>query len=477
MSIGPLTGTDTFKTWFDRTVSLITNVNGITVFDVKGSTGVNVSVAGGVASVSNTGILSVTGGSTGISVTTSSGVSTVFNTGVWSVNGSTGNVNVTISGGGPGGDYVSSFNGVTGGVTGVVGILAGTGIGVGSNQVNVTVSNRGVLSLNGLTGAVDAVSSFNGSTGSVQGVNSFNGLTGTVQGVGSINGLTGGLTLFGGTGMSVLSGGKGITLVNTGVLSFNGLVGAVSGVTTSAANTFTALQTFSAGLSASGGTFGFISAPGIVSTSSPNTFTALQTFSAGLSASGGTFGFISAPGIVSTSSPNTFTALQTFSAGLSAAGGTFGFISAPNIVNFINGLTGGITLTAGSNITLTPSGNTIMITSASGGSGITWSVVTANRGLTANTGTFAAPSSGILGLTLPTSGSDIGSSIRVSGVSGGWRIGQGAGQQVFFGNLNTTLGTGGYLESTDPKDTVELVCWNSDTRWNIISSIGNIGVV
>jgi len=431
MSIGPLTGTDTFKTWFDRTVSLITNVNGITVFDVKGSTGVNVSVAGGVASVSNTGILSVTGGSTGISVTTSSGVSTVFNTGVWSVNGSTGNVNVNTNGGGPGGDYVSSFNGVTGAVTGVVGISAGTGIGVGSNQVNVTVSNRGVLSLNGLTGAVDAVSSFNGSTGSVQGVNSFNGLTGTVQGVGSINGLTGGLTLFGGTGMSVLSGGKGITLVNTGVLSFNGLVGAVSGVTTSAANIFTALQTFSAGLSASGGTFGFISAPGIVSTSSPNTFTALQTFSAGLSASGGTFGFISAPGIVR--SVNSIT---------------------PN---------------SNGDVTITVSGG--------GGSGITWSVVTANRGLTANTGTFAAPSSGILGLTLPTSGSDIGSSIRVSGVSGGWRIGQGTGQQVFFGNLNTTLGAGGYLESTDPKDTVELVCWDPDTRWNVISSIGNIDIV
>ena len=40
------------------------------------------------------------------------------------------------------------------------------------------------------------------------------------------------------------------------VSSFNGLTGAVTGVTTSVANTFTALQTFNAGLSASGATLG-----------------------------------------------------------------------------------------------------------------------------------------------------------------------------------------------------------------------------
>jgi len=58
------------------------------------------------------------------------------------------------------------------------------------------------------------------------------------------------------------------------VISFNGLTGAVTGVTTSVANTFTALQTFNSGISAAGATF-----------------SALTRFSAGLSASGGaTFG-------------------------------------------------------------------------------------------------------------------------------------------------------------------------------------------
>ena len=49
---------------------------------------------------------------------------------------------------------------------------------------------------------------------------------------------------------------NGATGAVTGVASFNGLTGAVSGVTTSVANTFTVLQTFSAGISTSGGTFG-----------------------------------------------------------------------------------------------------------------------------------------------------------------------------------------------------------------------------
>ncbi len=56
--------------------------------------------------------------------------------------------------------------------------------------------------------------------------------------------------------------------------------------------------------------------------------------------------------------------------GISGAGATFsGNIRAPNIVNSINGLTGTVGLSAGSNITITQSGSTLTIAStASGGS-------------------------------------------------------------------------------------------------------------
>ena len=80
--------------------------------------------------------------------------------------------------------------------TSVASVVAGTGISVSGATGAVTITNIGVQSFNGATGAV------------------------------------------------------------TGVSSFNGLTGAVGGVTTSVANTFTALQTFSAGISTSGGTFG-----------------------------------------------------------------------------------------------------------------------------------------------------------------------------------------------------------------------------
>jgi hypothetical protein len=58
-----------------------------------------------------------------------------------------------------------------------------------------------------------------------------------------------------GTGISVSGATGAVTITNIGVQSFNGLTGAVTGVTVGGANTFTALNTFNAGISAAGGTF------------------------------------------------------------------------------------------------------------------------------------------------------------------------------------------------------------------------------
>ncbi len=69
---------------------------------------------------------------------------------------------------------------------------------------------------------------------------------------------------------------------NSTVTSFNGLTGAVGGVCAAQANTFTALQTFTAGISAAGG----ITFNGAV-TGATATFNRLLTASGGISASGG----------------------------------------------------------------------------------------------------------------------------------------------------------------------------------------------
>lgn len=90
--------------------------------------------------------------------------------------------------------YVESFRGLTG----AVGFTNSSGIGLSVSGNTLTISNTGVLSFNGVTGAIQGVSSINGSTGAITNV-----------------------------------------------------------AFTNAAQTFSALQSFSAGISASGGiTFG-----------------------------------------------------------------------------------------------------------------------------------------------------------------------------------------------------------------------------
>jgi hypothetical protein len=108
--------------------------------------------------------------------------------------------------------------------------------------------------------------------------------------------------------------------------------------------------------------------------------------------------------------------------------------------------------------------------------GLSWSAVTADRSLVAEEGVLANKSSGTLTLTLPTTAA-LGKVIRVSGMQNTWRIAQNASQKINFGNRSTTTGTGGYLQNSNARDAVELVCCVANLEWNVISSIGNITIV
>lgn len=153
----------------------------------------------------------------------------------------------------------------------------------------------------------------------------------------------------------------------------------------------------------------------------------------------------------------------------SAASGilTINNISADGLGNF--------SLVAGANITLTPGANSLTISSTGGGVS-TWQVIAASQMLSVNTGYICA-GGGALVLQLPAV-SVLGDIIEVTlDGSASYQITQGAGQQIRFGGVQTTLGAGGSLMTNVQGDTLRLVCQTANSRWNVLSDEGNFTVV
>ena len=110
-----------------------------------------------------------------------------------------------------------------------------------------------------------------------------------------------------------------------------------------------------------------------------------------------------------------------------------------------------------------------------GGTGLTWAVATVDTTALVNKG-YIVNSGGLLTVTLPVSAA-IGDIVRVAGINGAWKVAQSALQQVFIGDTSTTAGVGGYLQSTDTRDAVELICVTINSSWNTLSAFGNIQFV
>jgi hypothetical protein len=82
-----------------------------------------------------------------------------------------------------------------------------------------------------------------------------------------------------------------------------------------------------------------------------------------------------------------------------------------------------------------------------------------------------------LELTLPDV-SAVGNVVLVYGKGGsGWKIKQGAGQQIRFGTASTASGVGGYIRSINTYDCVFLICVVADAEWEVYSSTGNLFIV
>lgn len=110
------------------------------------------------------------------------------------------------------------------------------------------------------------------------------------------------------------------------------------------------------------------------------------------------------------------------------------------------------------------------------GGGLTWSEVTGTSQSAIVDNGYIANNAGLVTITLPAT-SAVGKVVRVAGQgAGGWKIAQNAGQNVRFVSKTTTIGTGGSLVSTNRYDAVELLCVVANNTFNVISSVGNIGV-
>ena len=110
----------------------------------------------------------------------------------------------------------------------------------GTNTSLSTASTKLTEVFNGIT----FVAPINGTV-----VSSFNGLTGAVSGVSSVRGVTGNVGFTGSTGLAISSTGNTLTFTNSGVLSINTDTGAITNVAKlNVAQDFTATQNFSTGL-------------------------------------------------------------------------------------------------------------------------------------------------------------------------------------------------------------------------------------
>lgn len=133
------------------------------------------------------------------------------------------------------------------------------------------------------------------------------------------------------------------------------------------------------------------------------------------------------------------------------------------------------TITGTSGISVAVGAGTITLSGT--GSGIGWNEITgASQAMAPDQG-YVTNNAGLVTLTLPTVAA-FGTVINIVGKgAGGWKIAQSAGQQIHVGSTASTVGAGGYVESTNRYDSIELLCTTANTTWTCLGGPqGNITI-
>lgn len=112
--------------------------------------------------------------------------------------------------------------------------------------------------------------------------------------------------------------------------------------------------------------------------------------------------------------------------------------------------------------------------SGGGGGVYGWVEVTLGMAMMMPNYGYIANNAGQVSLLMPATMA-VGDVIKITGKGvGGWKIVQQAGQTIYFGVATTTTGVGGYLSSTQQRDSLEMVCITANTEFNILNVQGNL---
>jgi hypothetical protein len=137
----------------------------------------------------------------------------------------------------------------------------------------------------------------------------------------------------------------------------------------------------------------------------------------------------------------------------------------------------------GSNVTITTTDNAgsdrvdVTVSATAGGSSFAYTEVTVTTQSASVNNGYILNNAGLVTVTLPTT-ANIGDTIRLVGKgTGGWRLAQNASQQVHYGTLSTTTGVGGRIDSTQRRDTLNIVCITANNEWQVLSSVGNVDII
>ena len=114
---------------------------------------------------------------------------------------------------------------------------------------------------------------------------------------------------------------------------------------------------------------------------------------------------------------------------------------------------------------------------AGGGGGVTWNnQASSSATLAVGNAYWTNNGASLVTYTLPTTAAQF-TIIQVLGnSSGGWKIAQNASQSIVAGNLTSTVGTGGSVQSTTATDGVALLCTVANTTWQVYAGSGNYSV-